>query len=212
MSTFEKVPSADAPELAQILEFYELLHSTVHSLGKYAITILKLDEHNKPQAEGSIKTFLTPGALTEWAPSDASNLPSGLAIMRERRFAAGLFSKSHGQHKLVVNEMDSVRNQRPEAAGGSDEYHTAQRRYRFVWNANDTLLTSEVRPVDIYSDTTLRGWGAMSAIAKVKCASDEPFRFDHGWQEATASDVDGLIFRTDEFRRELLERRVDGAA
>lgn len=68
MSTFERVPSADAPELAQILEYYELLHSTVHSLGKYAITILKLDEHNNPQGEGSKKHFLRQVRLLNGRP------------------------------------------------------------------------------------------------------------------------------------------------
>ena len=203
--------ATDRPDVEQLVEYFELLRTTLHELGKGARTLVAFDEDGGDIKKVTSKTFLLPGALTEWVPSDRSNLPSGLAIKRERQLAAVLFQLAGGSHKLVVNEKDSLLHQRPKEAGEGNEYHTKQLRSRFAWDADGVVTLAQMHPVDMYSDATLRGWSMQNAIEKSLKGAYEPFRFDHGWQPAGAGDVDHMLYRTDEFRRELIEQRASDA-
>lgn len=207
----------------EVIACYELLGGVVQAMGKHARTLVELTLENENASKvvdvRAIKTFLLPGDVTDWRPAsvgERSNLPNGMVINHQRVYGAGLteFIKSDGEgmfsdkealpyKKLVVDEMDSVRYSRPKEAGGEEQYHTLQKRYRLMWDDTSHIVrTAEVRRADIYSSPQLLDWSVAGLLReKDDCDTTvEPFRVEEaGWQKMTSADIEILMHNIDTF-------------
>lgn len=210
----------ELPTIEQLREYRDLMVDIVRQQGK-GIRYARMGE----RASTKVGTeYMLPGAVTEWSIPDKKWRTK---ILRERRYSASFregdinlaegLSMSAG--RLLVLESDSVRM--------AEVYETKRNLYRFSWSEQLGLYEAEVLPVQIISDARTdmevvadpaRGKQLVTFDHERTVEGTDPeesrgyYRYinpmrdtESPWMRVTEDAMDGLLRRTDEFGRDLLE-------
>lgn len=207
----------DMPSIEQIEEYRDLMVGIVREQGR-GIRVGRPGDRARTRVGTE---YMLPGAHTEWSIPDKKFRTK---ILRERRYSASYrASVGEAASRLIVLESDSVRV--------DDSFKTRRNLYRFGWHELMGVYEAEVLPVEIVCDARtdmelietdfgLRATAMFDHERTIESLDDDktagymrsinPMRdTESPWQAVTEVEFDGLLFRTGEFSRDLLDELND---
>ena len=187
------------PDVEQLLEYRELLIDILHRQGReirYALGAGDEARHMRAHTE-----YLLPKSLVEWS---VPKKDGETHIERDRTYSASYRRIGEYAARLLVLETDSV-------FVAPDHYATTRNAYRFTWDADD-VSEAEKLPIEIVGKSHVSfaispaGPVGVREVATFNAEQDDdsfcrlvnPFS-ETLWSPVSATDVDGLLRRTDEY-------------